>query len=232
MQNNAVFLPLSQAKKTYGLFLKNAPDAGSFLYAPPKCKAALHLSEPLEFLEVVVANGAELKIICNQPVAEIRIKALASSTCKVVGFGSTKIRAELVEENANVELFGLIQSEASVQSEVRHLAPHTKSRQHFKSVLRGKMKSSFEGKIYVAPIAQKTEAYQLSNALLLSDDATHRAMPNLEIFADDVKASHGATTGQIDEESLFYLRSRGLSEIEAKELLVEGFCKEILDHAR
>ena len=74
-------------------------------------------------------------------------------------------------------------------------------------------------------------AYQLNNNLILSDEATANAKPNLEIFADDVKASHGATVGRLDEEALFYLRSRGLGLDQAREWLIQGFCKEICDHA-
>ena len=89
--------------------------------------------------------------------------------------------------------------------------------------------SSFEGKIYVHPEAQKTEAYQINKNLLLSESAIANAKPNLEIFADDVKASHGATMAQVDEEQLFYLQSRGLSQETARGLLIRGFIQEMVD---
>ena len=119
--------------------------------------------------------------------------------------------------------------EAHTKVLIEHLAPHTQSHQHFKGVLQGKSRASFEGKIFVEKEAQKTEAYQLSNHLLLSDEAIARSLPNLEIFADDVKASHGATTAQVDREMLHYLCTRGISEKEAKRLLVRAFWQELLD---
>ena len=87
---------------------------------------------------------------------------------------------------------------------------------------------SAEGKIYVEAAAQKTDAYQLINALLLDEGAICYAKPNLEVFADDVKASHGATIGQLSESERFYLQTRGLPKKEAEELLLAGFCDEIL----
>ncbi len=90
-------------------------------------------------------------------------------------------------------------------------------------------RSSFEGKILVRQAAQKTEAFQLNNNLLLSDRANADSKPNLEIFADDVKASHGATVGQLNDEQLFYLQTRGFSEADAKKILVHSYCKEIFD---
>ncbi len=110
-----------------------------------------------------------------------------------------------------------------------HSAPSCISRQFFKNVLAAQSLSSFTGKIYVKRAAQKTEAYQLNQNLLLSDQATANSKPNLEIFADDVKASHGATVSQLDDEQAFYLRTRGVSAQEAKSLLTIGFCREVLD---
>jgi Fe-S cluster assembly protein SufD len=100
--------------------------------------------------------------------------------------------------------------------------------QKFKGVLKGTSQSSFEGKIFVHPEAQKTEAYQLNHNLLLSEGAIAQAKPNLEIFADDVKASHGATFAQVDEEQLFYLKSRGISAETASQLLIRGYMQEMV----
>ena len=111
---------------------------------------------------------------------------------------------------------------------MKHEAPHCKSMQKFKGVLDDLSRSSFEGKIFVTELAQKTEAYQLNNNLILGEYAVANSKPNLEIFADDVKASHGATVSQLDDEELFYLKSRGLSDDIAKNLLVQGFTGEIL----
>jgi Fe-S cluster assembly protein SufD len=99
----------------------------------------------------------------------------------------------------------------------------------FKNVLRDSSKASFEGKIYVHPEAQKTDAFQLNNNLLLSEGTQVNSKPNLEIFADDVKASHGATMGQLDQEQLFYLLARGIDRATAHHILVQGFCRAVLD---
>jgi Fe-S cluster assembly protein SufD len=117
---------------------------------------------------------------------------------------------------------------AHIHSLVEHNAPHTQSSQLFKGILRDASQSSFNGKIYVHPIAQKTQSYQLSKHLLLGDAAVAHTEPNLEIGADDVKASHGATIARPDEAQLFYLKSRGVDEEAAKQLLVHGFYQEIL----
>ena len=143
----------------------------------------------------------------------------------------TSIKVQLLEENSEALLEGLWRLAESRQTHIHtlieHLAPHTRSRQHFKGVLKGKSRSSFEGKIFVHPLAQKTEAYQLNNNLILGDEAAAYAKPNLEILADDVKASHGATIGQLSQEDLFYLRSRGIPFEEANNFLIEGFCGEL-----
>lgn len=110
-----------------------------------------------------------------------------------------------------------------------HQAPNCHSMQLFKGALSEFSRSSFEGKILVRQAAQKTDAFQLNNNLLLSERAHADSKPNLEIFADDVKASHGATFGQLNDEHLFYMKSRGFTSEEAKNLLVYGYCKEILE---
>lgn len=110
-----------------------------------------------------------------------------------------------------------------------HQQPHCTSLQNFKGILTDVSRSSFEGKIYVHQKAQKTQAYQRNHNLILGKQASAYTKPNLEIFADDVKASHGATVGQLDEEQLFYLKTRGISDVEARKLLIAGFGREILD---
>jgi Fe-S cluster assembly protein SufD len=109
-----------------------------------------------------------------------------------------------------------------------HHEPHATSMQLFKGVLTDQSKSSFQGKIYVAQKAQKTQAYQLNNNLVLSRSAEAHSKPNLEIFADDVKASHGATVGKLDPEQLFYLKTRGFSEQQAQNTLISGFLQEVV----
>ncbi len=112
---------------------------------------------------------------------------------------------------------------------VAHDAPATASRQTVKTVLSGAARGVFQGKIEVARIAQKTDGYQMNQALLLSPDAEMDSKPQLEIYADDVKCSHGATVGELDGEQLFYLRSRGIPPDIARAMLVRAFLAEALD---
>ncbi len=151
--------------------------------------------------------------------------------------GSATVRTDykvtLTGENGSSSLNGLSlldhNHELHTHILMEHQAPFCSSRQLFKTVLDDFSKSSFEGKILVRQAAQKTDAFQLNSNLLLSDSTNAYSKPNLEIFADDVKASHGATFGQLDSEQLFCLKSRGIGENQAKNLLILGFCKEIID---
>jgi Fe-S cluster assembly protein SufD len=111
---------------------------------------------------------------------------------------------------------------------LHHGAPDCESRQVFKKVLRHGAVGVFQGKILVDAVAQKTDGYQISQSLMLDDDCQFLAKPELEIYADDVKCSHGSTSGEIDRTHLFYLRSRGIPEDEAKRLLVLSFLAEAL----
>lgn len=112
---------------------------------------------------------------------------------------------------------------------VEHLSPHCASRQFYNGILDGKSHGVFHGRIIVHKDAQKTDAKQTNRNLLLSDDAQIDTKPQLEIYADDVKCTHGATIGQIEESALFYLRSRGISEQEARRILLQAFAGECLD---
>lgn len=142
-------------------------------------------------------------------------------------------RAQLIGEGSNAALHSawMLSEKRECHSHVliEHQAPNCQSRQLFKGVLRDSSRSSFEGKIYVRAEAQKTDAFQLNNNLLLSDTAHADSKPNLEIFADDVKASHGATVGQPDAQELLYLKTRGLTHEQSLNLLVNGFCREVVE---
>ena len=117
-----------------------------------------------------------------------------------------------------------------IKTRVNHNSPNCKSYQKIKNVLNGKSRGVYQGKIFVEKIAQKTDAYQLSKALILNDDAEFDAKPELEIYADDVKCSHGSTSGSIDSEAIYYLMTRGISKNEAVKLLINGFLNEILEN--
>ena len=112
---------------------------------------------------------------------------------------------------------------------VEHAAPHCGSRQFYNGILDGQAHGVFHGRIVVHKIAQKTDAKQTNRNLLLSDDAQIDTKPQLEIYADDVKCTHGATIGQIEDNALFYLQSRGISEVEARKLLLMAFAEECVE---
>lgn len=141
--------------------------------------------------------------------------------------GRTEIHARLGGERAAVHLNAAQIMGGSQISDfttaIAHDAPNCPSRQTVKSVLTGKSRAVFQGRIEVARIAQKTDGYQMNQALLLSPDAEINSKPELEIYADDVKCSHGATVGALDPEQLFYLRSRGVPADMARMMLVRAF---------
>ncbi len=112
---------------------------------------------------------------------------------------------------------------------IDHAQPHCESRELYKGILAHRARGIFNGKIIVRPDAQKTDAKQTNRALLLSEDAQINTKPQLEIFANDVKCTHGAAVGQLDDEALFYLRSRGLSDAMARRLLIHAFTAEVLN---
>ncbi len=116
-----------------------------------------------------------------------------------------------------------------IRTKTNHLYENTKSYQLIKSVINDNSKSVYQGKIYVDSKAQKTDGYQLSKALLLNEQAEFNAKPELEIYADDVKCSHGSASGSLDDNSIFYLMSRGLDQKTAKELLINGFLLDVVE---
>ena len=116
-----------------------------------------------------------------------------------------------------------------IRTVINHLAENTKSYQLIKSVLGKNSKAVYQGKIFVNSEAQKTDGYQLSKAILLDESSEFNAKPELEIYADDVKCSHGSASGSLDESSIFYLMSRGLSYQQSKELLINGFLLDVVE---
>ena len=116
-----------------------------------------------------------------------------------------------------------------IRSVINHIAENTKSYQLIKSILGKNSKAAYQGRIYVNSKAQKTDGYQLSKAILLDETSEFNAKPELEIYADDVKCSHGSTSGSLNENSIFYLMSRGLSYKQSKELLINGFILDVVE---
>ena len=148
-------------------------------------------------------------------------------------FNKIDIECDLIEENSKCNILSALflnkNEHQEIKTRINHLAPNCRSYQRVKKVLSSESKGVYQGKIYVKDIAQKTDAYQLSKALLLHDEAEFDSKPELEIYADDVKCSHGSTSGNIDEDSLHYLMTRGLSREEAVKLLIKGFLDDIVE---
>jgi Fe-S cluster assembly protein SufD len=194
----------------------------------------------------VVGRGAELNHDRLQ-VGELagsligrthyRISADARLTQTLATFGGALVRNEVeaVLDGAGIEMglnglyFGRERQHIDNAIQVEHARPGSISDQFYKGVLDGRAHAAFAGRIVVQRDAQKTNAYQANNNLLLSPDAEIDTKPELEIFADDVKCSHGATAGELDERALFYLRSRGLEPGTARSLLTYAFADEVLE---
>jgi Fe-S cluster assembly protein SufD len=146
------------------------------------------------------------------------------------------IRAKLAGEGLECILNGLYLTKDEQLADhhmiVEHAQPHCASHEYFNGILDGKSRGVFHGRIYVHQIAQKTDAKQTNKNLLLSDDATADTKPQLEIYADDVKCTHGATIGQLNDESIFYLRSRGIGTDTARRMLIHAFAGEIIERVK
>jgi Fe-S cluster assembly protein SufD len=143
------------------------------------------------------------------------------------------IRTKLAGEGLECILNGLYLTRGEQLADhhmiVEHAQPHCASHEYFNGILDDKSRGVFHGRILVQPVAQKTDAKQTNKNLLLSDDATADTKPQLEIYADDVKCTHGATIGQLNDESIFYLRSRGIGPETARRMLIHAFAGEIIE---
>jgi len=175
-------------------------------------------------------------------IATVRIHQARNSSLKTCSLalgsllGREELGAVLDGEGAEALLNGLYMTTGRQlidnHTTLDHAKPHCASREFYKGVLDGKSTAVFNGKIIVREDAQKTDSKQSDKNLLLSEDATINTKPQLEIFADDVKCTHGATIGQIDADAIFYLRSRGIGLEEARSLLVVAFAQEIIDRIK
>jgi Fe-S cluster assembly protein SufD len=171
-------------------------------------------------------------------VGSIHVRAQRSATCAAhsISLGGALVRNDVVAvlngEGVECTLNGLyVASDERLvdnHTTIDHAQPHCGSREVYKGILADRARGVFNGKIIVRPDAQKTDAKQTNRALLLSADAQINTKPQLEIFANDVKCTHGAAVGQLDDEALFYLRSRGLSDAAARQLLIHAFAADVL----
>jgi Fe-S cluster assembly protein SufD len=195
--------------------------------------------------ELVLGEGAELEHVRLQVeaapafhVSSVHAEQAARSSLRAHAFSvggrlcRAELRSRLAGEGARVAANGLFMGAGDQVvdnfSWVEHAVPRCTTTENYKGILDGKSRGVFSGRIRVLPGAQKTVAHQMNSNLLLSDDAVVDTKPQLEIFADDVKCGHGGTVGQLDDSALFYLRSRGLPEAEARSLLIWAFASEMV----
>jgi Fe-S cluster assembly protein SufD len=175
----------------------------------------------------IAAIHAQLARDCNLAAHSIATGARLSRN---------NIRTALAGEGVNVVLNGLYSTKLDQLADhhmvVEHAQPHCNSHEYYNGILDGRSRGVFHGRILVRQIAQKTDAKQTNKNLLLSEDATVDTKPQLEIYADDVKCTHGATIGQLNDESIFYLRARGIGEDTARRMLIHAFAGEIIERIR
>ena len=197
-------------------------------------------------VEVVVGEGAIVDYYIDQRESEsafhvtnlqaqVSAKGVFSSHAFLTGAKIMRhdIGIALKGEGADCTMNGVYLADGDrlmdTHSSLDHAMPHCTSHELYKGILAGKAKAVFNGRIIVRLDAQKTDAKQTNRALLLSDDATINSNPQLEIFADDVKCTHGAAVGQLDEEAMFYLQARGLTRPEARDMLLHAFAGEVIE---
>ena len=180
------------------------------------------LNAPAPNLHFVQEAGSSLKL---------HVLYLPSNTLPTEN--QVSISVEQRGEGCETEIYGLAflhgNERVNMTTNVQHLTGGGKSTQILKYVLDDAAQGEFFGRLLIAPDAQKTDAQQTNRNLLLSEKALMRTRPQLEIYADDVKASHGATTGQLDESALFYMQQRGLSPQTARQLLIAAFMKDVVN---
>ena len=148
-------------------------------------------------------------------------------------FIKNEINCDLIGKYSSAFINGIFslkqKKHHEIKTNINHLIDNTKSYQLIKSVLENESKAVYQGKIFVDSKAQKTDGYQLSKAILLNETTEFNAKPELEIYADDVKCSHGSASGSLNDDAIFYLMSRGLNYTEAKKLLINGFLLEVVE---
>lgn len=182
----------------------------------------------LDILNVVNHHSATNMAVALAEGCECRM------TQVVVSPSDTRVVASLMERGARFELGGVFvltdDDQASITADVNHVASDCTSRTRVKGVASGKSHGSFSGLVYVAPDAQRTDSEQSSRNITIGE-AHIETLPQLEIYADDVKCSHGATVGQMDSDAILYMRQRGLSLADAKRLQIDGFVQDVVLHS-
>ncbi len=201
--------------------------------------AVVHTAAGAASLEIDLAEGARLaltEVFLAEAFAEVRVRQAAGSAFALVVVQTTSANGSwtvgLEGRDASCEADCLFLAAADEHCVVRlrtdHRVADCRSRSLVKGAAAGRAVGEFHGLVYVAPDAQRTDARQQSRNIVLGDAARIVAEPQLEIYADDVKCSHGATVGQIDDEAILYMRQRGLSEAQARRLRLEGFAGDVV----
>jgi Fe-S cluster assembly protein SufD len=217
------------------------PSLDVTIEAGAKCELVVVGGTESADLNIDVERGAELNIVhsvAERSVADIAVALAEGAVCRitevVTSSSDVHVVASLVERNARFELDGAFvltdEEKGSVAVDVNHMASDCSSRTSYKGVASGKAHGSFSGLVYVAPDAQRTDSQQSSRNITIGE-AHIETLPQLEIYADDVKCSHGATVGQMDDEAVLYMRQRGLSLATAKRLQIEGFVSDVVLHS-
>ena len=187
----------------------------------------------LKNYKIDIKNNSNIKYIFTNIEQEKNSLSETFIASSGSDFIKNEINCNLNGEHSSAFVNGIFslnkQKHHEIRTSINHLTEHTKSSQLIKSVLESDAKAVYQGKIYVSSKAQKTDGYQLSKAILLDETTEFNAKPELEIYADDVKCSHGSASGSLNENSIFYLMSRGLNYKEAKELLISGFLLDVIE---
>lgn len=199
----------------------------------------------LPTVEILLEPGAQLEWIRDQRegpqtthFSHVGARLARDSQLRVITLNlggdivRNDLRTVLAEENATVELYGVSLEDGTQHVEnhtsIDHAVPRCQSKEFYKAILDGKSRGVFRGHVLVRQDAQETDSNQQNQTLLLSERAEMDTKPELEIYADDVKAAHGATIGQLDEKALFFLRARGISPAMARQILVQAFARDLL----
>ncbi len=203
----------------------------------------VHSAKRFTHLSINVEQGAKLCLTeiftddahrlisieqAKDSITELTIVELCSSHTEI----STSLNGAGAESRLNSLFLAADKEKCGVKLTTRHMSPDCRSNSLIKGVASGISEGCFEGLVYVAKDAQRTDARQTSRNIELNDGAKIKTLPQLEIYADDVKCSHGATVGQLDSDAILYMRQRGLSLKQARRLQIEGFAADVVSHSR
>lgn len=224
-----------------GWYMGEFGDCDVVVAAGSKATLVVADGEGSSDINIDVERGAELRLlhlVMGHSAMNISIAVAGDALCRmtqvVVSSSDTRVVTSLMERGAQFNMGGVFllsgEDKASVTADVNHMAADCRSHTQIKGVATGKSHGSFAGLVYVAPDAQRTDSVQSSRNITVGE-ARIETMPQLEIYADDVKCSHGATVGQMNDDAILYMRQRGLSLADAKRLQIEGFVDDVVLHS-